>query len=61
MEGSWRKIPIWYEKDKKTDMQDRTLCVIFLSVTDNILRKIIGEVSTSVVWKKLEELYSVGR
>src|SRR4051812_32485462 len=30
-----------------------------MSVTDNVLREIAGEISASAAWKKLEELYSV--
>lgn len=43
---------------KKTYLQDRVLYALFMSVTDNDLQKITGEISPSATWKKLEELYS---
>lgn len=40
-------------------MHNRTLCVIFMSMIDNILQEIVGDILALVMWKKLEELHSV--
>ncbi len=62
LQGLWKVIEDNFsggmKKAKKVDMKERALSAIFMSVTDNVLRKIAGESSTSAAWKKLEELYS---
>ncbi len=44
---------------EKTNLNERALSAIFMSVTDDVLRETASESSTYVAWKKLEELYSV--
>lgn len=59
MEGSWGEISIRHERDWQGILKIDSLKCNFIIMTDNILRKIIGELLASVVWKKLEELYFV--
>ncbi len=43
---------------EKADLKERALSAIFMSITNNFLRKITDESSASTAWKKLEEIYS---
>lgn len=40
-------------------MHNKALCVIFMSVNDNAMWEIVGEIFASIAWKKLEKLYFV--
>lgn len=63
LQGLWGPIEQRYfegmKESEKARMQDRALCAIFMSVNDNVLREIAKEMSASVAWKKLKELYCV--
>lgn len=62
LQGLWKtikeKFPVDSNELGQTDLKKRTLNVIFMSVTDNVLHEIAGEKSASAAWKKLEELCS---
>src|SRR3954468_16724723 len=57
MKGSGREV-FWVSDESKVELQERALSAIFMNVTDNVLREIVTEKTTSDAWKKLEELYS---
>src|SRR3954470_18332360 len=62
LQGLWKAIVEKFDEDsdesKKTDLKERALSSIFMSMTDNFLRKIVDEETASGAWKKLESLYA---
>src|SRR3954463_7628209 len=62
LQGLWKAAVEKFDEDsdefKKTDLKERALSAIFMSVTDNVLREIADQESASDAWKKLEELYA---
>src|SRR3954468_14600789 len=62
LQGLWKAVVEKFDEDsdefKKTDLKERALSAIFMSVTDNVLREIADEESASGAWKKLESLYA---
>lgn len=55
----WKAIEEKFSNDSKEsenqDLKERSLSVIFISVTDNALCKITGEKMITAAWKKLED------
>src|SRR3954468_20792952 len=62
LQGLWKAVVEKFDEDsdefKKTDLKERALSAIFMSVTDNVLREIADEETASGAWKKLESLYA---
>src|SRR3954463_15913745 len=62
LQGLWKAAVEKFDEDsdefKKTDLKERALSAIFMSVTDNVLREIADEETASGAWKKLESLYA---
>ena len=45
-------------EESKVELKEHALSVIFMRVTDSVLREIADQESASGAWKKLEELYA---
>src|SRR4051812_38434011 len=62
LQGLWKAVVEKFDEDsdesKKADLKERAISAIFISMTDNVLRKIANEETASGAWKKLEGLYA---
>ncbi|XP_019254399.1 PREDICTED: uncharacterized protein LOC109233093 [Nicotiana attenuata] len=62
LQGLWKAIDEDFleemKETEKTDLKERALSVIFMSVTDSVLQEIGEETSSAMAWKKLEDMYS---